>query len=109
MKTHRFDEISRMFARRKLSRRQVLAASGAAGLAATGAGQVAAQDATPETAAPEKVAYLFVQSFQSGSIAPAEDAEGRYTVTLEQGLACRSVPRSPGFEQLRIGPHGFRA
>ncbi len=29
---------------------------------------------------------LFVQSFQSGSIAPVDGAEGRYTVTLEQGL-----------------------
>ena len=29
---------------------------------------------------------LFIQSFQSGSVVPKDGAEGRYTLTLEQGL-----------------------
>jgi hypothetical protein len=85
----RFDRISKLFAERKLSRRKALA-TGATALVSTGASQVAAQDATPmampETEAAEKVMYLFVQSFQSGSIVPTEGTDGRYTVTLEQGL-----------------------
>lgn len=42
-----------------------------------------AQDATP--VAGEDAGFLFVQSFGSGSIAPAAES-GEYTVTLEQGL-----------------------
>jgi hypothetical protein len=61
---------------------------------AAGLGRANAQDATPvaipagtpEVGAAEKIMYLFVQSFQSGSIAPIEGTDGRYTVTLEQGL-----------------------
>ncbi len=34
----------------------------------------------------EKIEFLFVQSFQAGSIAPKEGAEGTYTLTLEHGL-----------------------
>jgi len=89
-----FDRISKRFAHRKLSRRQALATGSAAvasaGLTAAGIRPAAAQDATPETvlAEPwdgEKTTYLFVQSFHSGSIVPAEGQDGRYTVTLEQG------------------------
>ena len=87
-----FDNVSRLFARRRLTRRQALSQSGvglaAAGLAATGL-TAAAQDATPEPGAPDAARapeMLFVQSFQSGSIVPTEGADGRYTVTLEHGL-----------------------
>jgi hypothetical protein len=91
METNRFDTIARLFAERKLSRRAALAkgSAGLAGgaLAAAGLDRAAAQDATPVPPSPaEKVEFLFVQSFQRGSIAPKAGAEGRYTVTLEQGL-----------------------
>lgn len=95
MTAHRFDAVSRMFAARRLSRRQALAAGGtglaAGALDATGLGQVAAQEGTPVASPPgvatyEKITYLFVQSFQSGRIVPTEGQEGRYTVTLGQGL-----------------------
>lgn len=97
----RFDRISKLFAERRLSRRQAIATgviAGAGALAATQLTSASAQDATPvtefaEDATPvpegadtEKVTYLFVQSFQSGSIAPTEGTDGRYTVTLDHGL-----------------------
>jgi hypothetical protein len=91
MDTHRFDRVTKLFAHRRLSRRQALArtASGlAAGvLGATGLRAAAAQDApaTPEASGWEKIPYLFVQSFRSGSIAPKANEEGIFTVTLEQG------------------------
>jgi hypothetical protein len=90
---HRFDTISRMFASRKLSRRQALA-TGSTGLAAGvvavadlayASGQDASPQATPETGTAEKTMYLFVQSFQNGAIVPIEGRNGRYTVALEQG------------------------
>lgn len=69
-----FNRISRRFAERRLASRQGLAT---------------AQDATPESVpAPwdgEKTTYLFVQSFQSGSITPTEGQDGRFTVTLDRG------------------------
>jgi hypothetical protein len=73
-----------------MSRRQALV-TGGAGLAAATLGPAAAQDASPQASpvAPdsaENITYLFVQSFQSGSIAATEGKDGRYTVTLEQGL-----------------------
>ncbi len=80
----RFEEIARSFNDRRLSRRT--AAAGLAGGAVALAGMRAtAQDATPEAAAGEKNTYLFVQSFQAGSIAPAAREFGTHTVTLEQG------------------------
>ncbi len=79
----RFDRITRLFADRKLSRR---AALGAGALAATGMPTATnAQDATPGAATGEKNTYLFVQSFQSGSIAPADGEFGTHTITLDQG------------------------
>ena len=46
-----------------------------------------AQEATPvATAADHGPAMLFIQSFESGRIAPVEGGDGRYTVTLEHGL-----------------------
>ena len=88
MEGNQFDRVSKLFAERRLSRRRALA-KGGAGLAAVVVGaRAAAQDATPEGAADAdgagKVPYLFVQSFGSGSIAPA--ADGRYTVPLADGL-----------------------
>ena len=95
MNPHRFDAVTKPFADRRLSRRTAVGASLAAGAAAmTGMGATAAQDATP-AATPEAVAVpsmdqppaqLFVQSFQSGSIAPSVSEFGTHTVTLAQGL-----------------------
>jgi hypothetical protein len=96
VQSSQFDIIARRFAARRLSRRQALRHGGAgitAGvLAAAGRTSGLALDATPEASADasagsgQKVAYLFVQSFQSGSVAPKDGAEGTYTLTLEQGL-----------------------
>jgi hypothetical protein len=93
MDARRFDTVSRIFANRRLSRRQALAQGGAGlaagALAAAGLAAVSAQEATPEVAgsdSSQKVPYLFVQSFQSGSIAPKEGEDGTYTVTLAHGL-----------------------
>ena len=90
------DTITRLFADRKLSRRQSLAAGAgiAAGALATPALSAVAQDATPVASDATLVApdaehgpeMLFVQSFQSGSIVATPDVEGRYTLTLEHGL-----------------------
>lgn len=96
MQPDRFDSISRYFAGRRLSRRRALTETGAglaaAGLAAAGlATATSAQDATPAAAGTEPVggnhgpATLFVQTYQSGTIAPKEGAPDRYTLTLEQG------------------------
>jgi hypothetical protein len=87
----RFDTISKLFAARR-SRRQAMRQGGvglaagalAAGLRRTGG----AQEATPvaTTAGKKNAETLFLQAFQSGSIAPKEDAAGRYVLTLEHGL-----------------------
>ncbi len=70
MATSRFDTISKLFARRK----------------AVAVG-VIAQEATPAaTTDGEKIPYLFVQSFEGGSIAPKAAQDGTYTMTLEHGL-----------------------
>jgi hypothetical protein len=93
MDTTRFDTVAKLFAGRRLSRRRALAGGGAGldagALAATGlAGAARAQDATPpaEGAAEQKTEFLFVQSFQSGSLAPKDGEDGTYTLTLAQGL-----------------------
>jgi hypothetical protein len=99
METTRFDSISKRFAQRRLSRRQALQQGGAglaaAGLTAAGLHGAVAQDATPvatptmgnpTSGAVSKTEYLFLQSFESGSIAPKEGAEGTYTLTLQHGL-----------------------
>ena len=95
MNPNRFDRISSLFGERRLSRRA--AVTKGAALAAGGAaiaGHAAAQDATPVAEATaitlpdtgDKTMFLFVQSFQSGNIAPAAGDYGTHTVTLEQGL-----------------------
>lgn len=98
MNPNLFDRVSRRFGERRLSRRAALTQGGAclvAGAAAlTGVNHASAQDAAPVADATPAVApqagneteYLFVQSFQSGSIAPAGGELGTHTVTLEQGL-----------------------
>ena len=40
----------------------------------------------PPTSDGEKIPYLFVQSFEGGSIAPKDGEDGTYTLTLEHGL-----------------------
>jgi hypothetical protein len=88
--TH-FDRIARMFAARRLSRRSAVRQGGAglaaATLAATGLRAAAAQDASPAARGPGgKTEYLFVQSFESGSIVPKAGEDGTYTLTLDHGL-----------------------
>jgi hypothetical protein len=93
--------ISTLFRDRR-SRRAVVGASAAAVIAATGVAR--AQDATPEPAATpggtpvtpdgtpaaarqaDDPSFLFVQSFGSGTLAPADGEAGRYTLTLAEGL-----------------------
>ena len=96
MDATRFDRISKAFSHRRLSRRAALARGGAglsgaalaaAGLVRRSAAQEATPDATPAAYDPsQKVAYLFVQSFESGTIAPKDGEDGVYTVTLSHGL-----------------------
>jgi hypothetical protein len=92
MDASRFDGIAKIFAARRLSRRRALAGGGAglatAGLAAAGLAGAAAQGATPAPAgeAGEKTEFLFVQSFESGTIAPKQGAAGTYALTLAHGL-----------------------
>lgn len=90
----RFDRFSKLFSQRQFSRRQALRSGGTglavSALAVTGlstATSAAAQDATPAAvdATGTYPEMLFVQAFQSGSIAPKDGADGRYTLTLEQG------------------------
>jgi hypothetical protein len=95
MDTARFDRISSMFAQNRLTRRRAIqtgtAGLAAVGLAATGLKAAVAQDASPaadagDTRTLSSSEFLFVQSFESGSIAPKEGAEGAYTLTLQHGL-----------------------
>jgi hypothetical protein len=65
MATTRFDTIAKLFARRR---------------------EATAHAATPSAWDGEKIPYLFVQSFESGTIAPKDGEGGTYTVTLEHGL-----------------------
>jgi hypothetical protein len=101
MDATRFDGISRLLAERRISRRQAvrqgatgLAAAGlavaglkAAGLGSAGLGPAAAaaQAATPSPTTGAKE-FLFVQSFESGKLAPKAGAAGTYTATLQHGL-----------------------
>ena len=93
----RFDRIAKFFADRRLSRRQAVATSLGAGITTASASTGVAQDAMPPAspaAMPaedyvlgsyDKTTYLFVQSFQSGSVTANSDND-RYTLTLESGL-----------------------
>lgn len=91
MDNSRFDSVAKLFANRRVTRRQVLAQGGAGAavgaLAVARGSNVFAQDASPTPpAAEEGPTMLFLQSFQSGSIAPIEGDDGAYTLTLEHGL-----------------------
>jgi hypothetical protein len=90
MDANRFDVMTKLFANRRLSRRQAVIGAAGAALTATAytTGTAAnAQDATPavddDSHGPE---MLFVQSFQSGTINSPEGTDGRFTVILEHGL-----------------------
>ncbi|HEV2527138.1 MAG TPA: hypothetical protein VGT61_01640, partial [Thermomicrobiales bacterium] len=99
MDASRFDAVFRIFGQRRLSRRSALASGAALGAAAL-ATAATAQDATPPgdmgtpdamgtpgaSDAATRTEFLFVQSFQAGSIEPKEGVDGRYTLTLEAGL-----------------------
>lgn len=78
MRLARFEQVSRLFVNQHLTRSQALARSGLR--------SPAMLEGTPEAGAARGPEMLFIQSFQSGSIAPADGADGRYTVTLEHGL-----------------------
>jgi hypothetical protein len=93
MNPTRFDAIAKTLAGRRLSRRRALVQGGAsiaAGAAAatwmaTGA---RAQQATPEASADgqDEPILLFLQAFRAGGVTPSADTQGRFTLTLEQGL-----------------------
>jgi hypothetical protein len=91
MDSNRFDTFAKLFAGRRVSRRTALA-PGSAGLAAgalsaAGLASVArAQEATPSAGdADERTGFLFVQTFQSGSITPADGSDSRYMLALVAG------------------------
>lgn len=91
-----FDRIRKAFSARRLSRRETIRAGGVGAAAALAAGLGAraatAQDATPVAGTPvaggegKTVEFLFVQSFEGGTLASKEGADGTYTVTLDHGL-----------------------
>jgi len=103
-----FDSIARRFAARRLTRRQALQAGTglAAGTLAVGlTASSYAQDATPVTGTPaaggddDKLSYLFVQSFSSGSLAPKSGEVGTYVLSL-QGAHGRTIAFSDRPERL---------
>jgi len=99
-----FDRIGKLFAHRRLSRRRPLAGGAglaAGALAAAGIDAKAAAARAPEHAAPapgvtalappaaggaKPTTFLFLQSFEAGSLVPKPGVPGRYTLTLKQGL-----------------------
>ena len=100
MQATRFDTVTKALALRRRSRRASLGQGGAgfavAALAAAGvptAANAAAQEAeatVPEAEGADEECHhltesLFLQTFQGGTIEPAEGGEGRYTVTLAGG------------------------
>ncbi len=88
MDATRIDSIARFLAERRSQRALARAGAGlAAGLAAGGVTEsTRALGFTPAAAADEDgPTLLFLQAFQAGSIS-ASDVEGRYTLTLQQGL-----------------------
>ena len=69
----RFAQISKLFAERRQSRRAAVRTGTtgiAVGLGAAGLAAATAQEATPTPGEGEKVAYLFIQSFQAGALMP---------------------------------------
>ena len=92
MTENSFDTITKLFASRRLTRRQ--AVKGAAGVTATGLAVTGLSDSSkaqeaspvPDESLPKKGQTLFVQTYQQGSIDPKEGEAGTWTLTLEQGL-----------------------
>lgn len=90
MRSDRFDQVTRRFAQRRLSRRTALRSS-AAGIAITALGAAplaAAAQAQDEEAA--SVSFLYTQTFTGGTWEPQQDDEGIYTLTLI-GAAAQTV------------------
>ncbi len=91
MESDRFERISRLFAGRRLSRRQAMASSAIALTSGVAGSQAAAQSEAPVASpvsdfnATDKTMYLFVQSFQSGTL-EANTEDDRHTLTLNNGL-----------------------
>lgn len=85
MDADRFDRVSKLFAKPRLSRRAALAA-GAAGLGSVALRPLTgAQEATPVPSVPteeEGPAFLFVQLAERGSWAPKPDEPGVYLLSL---------------------------
>jgi hypothetical protein len=95
MDANRFDAVSKLFAKRRLSRRSAVAGAGLAAATALAVGldqHANAQDATPVATLPSDADsqspedYLFVQSFQSGTLETLGNEPHRFTVNLENGL-----------------------
>ncbi len=93
MDASHFDRVARLFADRRISRRAAMRQGGvglaAAGLAAAGLSAAAAQDATPAPSGEkgeDDPTFLFVQSFQAGTLVPKEGSSDTFALTLEQGL-----------------------
>jgi hypothetical protein len=79
----RLDRISKVFAERRLSRRQAVQGAGAIAAGATAAGltHAAAQEATPAADGGKSVPFMFVQTFGAGAI--ADDGNGKLTLTAD--------------------------
>jgi len=109
MNANRFDSITRLFADRRLSRREALLRAGGgltAGALAVGlTASAQAQDATPVAGTPaaggdgDKLAFLFVQSFESGSLAPKDGEAGVFVLSL-RGEHGRTIAFSDRLERL---------
>jgi hypothetical protein len=90
MDTRQFDRIARFLAERRLSRRRAVATGGTglvAGAALTAGlapAASASRQATPVAA--EDIELLYLQSFASGALTPADGGTGAYTLTLDDGL-----------------------
>jgi len=94
----RFDEVSKLFAARRLTRRRALRQFGAGGLAAGllgAAGLDAAAQGTPQAGATPSAAaieaskpttFMFVQSFAAGALTPQSGKPNMFTLTLKRGL-----------------------
>jgi hypothetical protein len=86
MDPKQFDNVTRLFALRRISRRTVMLAGASAAIA--GVAGTAAQ-ATPEASSDDKTAFMFVQTFGPGSLAPSA-TNGLLTLTADH-LAAQTL------------------
>jgi hypothetical protein len=95
MDPNRIDQISKLFATRRLSRRAAVVGSANLGAIAMGAAALSsakstsAQGASPAAspaAAEAKTEFLFVQSFEAGTLLPKPESTGEYVLELKHGL-----------------------